>query len=599
VCLTASLCLLQSVFEFLPIAPHAGTAWTIMRRAKWCLAASALAFGCSGEVAMSDGELGGNTVGAPTGSAGPVIAPTGSSTTTGSLPTLEPGAPPPPPNFNLNGMPLYSRAIPLTNAQWARSVQDVLKLPEAPTQANSFLAPVGGFTTFLNNERVLEVSNDLRESYQLAAKEVADSVGTDANIARIAAGQDATAFIATLGRRAYRRPLTTEETARYQAIYDVGTELAAGTGTAFTKGAKLVVEAMIQSPNFLYRTELGTAGQPLTGYEVAAKLSLWLLGTTPSDALLDQAKSGMLDTPDGISSVAASMIGNAAATATMTEMHSQLLKLSRMLNVVKFTEDYKPATNNELMEASLLFFDRVYESGLGLKEVLTGTQGYMGPEMAKLYGLPAPSGNAMKLQDFGPSRPGFFSQVPNLVVNGDDIHSDAIHRGVPILQDILCANLKPPEFAVPPTPAPVPGQNDRERIEHHSGKGTCGESCHSNYINPLGYAFESFDGLGRERTTDQGRPIDAVASYPFVDGMKTFDGPVELMEVVANSAEAHKCYARNILSFGLQRDITSADQAEIDALAAISQSGVGSIKDMVKEFVKNPVFRVRSSGGAL
>jgi Protein of unknown function (DUF1592)/Protein of unknown function (DUF1595)/Protein of unknown function (DUF1588)/Protein of unknown function (DUF1585)/Protein of unknown function (DUF1587) len=585
-----------------------------MRRGTWFLASSALVFGCSGEVAMSEGDFGTPAFGTPTSSGaaaggGSTTAPsspgattspqTSAATSAGGLPVLVPGEPPPPPNFDLKGTPTYSRAIPLTNAQWARSVQDVLKLPEAPTQANSFLAPVAGFTTFLNNERVLEVSNDLRESYQLAAKEVADSVGTDANIARIAAGQEAPAFIETLGRRAYRRPLTTEETARYQAIYDVGAEMTTGTGTAFTKGAKLVVEAMIQSPNFLYRTELGNAGQPLSGYEVAAKLSLWLLGTTPTDALLDQAKSGMLDTPDGIASIASSMIGDDAATATMTEMHSQLLKLSRMRDVVKFSEEYDPATNAELVEASRLFFDRVYESGLGLHEILTGTQGYMGPQMAKLYGLPAPTGSAMKLQDFGPSRPGFFSQVPNLVVNGDDVHSDAIHRGLPILKEILCADLPPPGFAVPLPPAPVAGQSDRERIEHHSGKDTCGEQCHSNYINPLGYAFENFDGLGRERTTDQNRPVDTTASYPFADGMKTFDGPTELMEVVASSAEAHKCYARNILGFGLQRDITAADQAEIDALAAISQAGAGSIKDMVKELVKNPVFRVRSSGGAL
>lgn len=584
-----------------------------MRKIAGFLASSALACGCASAVDERDADgrakpippASAATNGAATGAATDGAAADGGGTPPGTnatngLTSAAASNDVEPPTFDWNGLPLYARAVRLTHAQWTRSVQDVLKLPEPPTQANSFEPPVAGFTMFTNNERVLEVSNAQSSSYQAAAKEVANAVATDASLARIVAGQDPATFIATLGRRAYRRPLTAEETARYQAIYDAGASTGglAFTGTPFAEGTKWVIEAMLQSPNFLYRTELGAAGEQLSGYEIAAKLSLWLRGTAPSDALLDQAQAGSLDTVDGFAEVAATMVDEPTATASFTDMHAQLLRLDRLRDIAKSSADYDPATNAELETASLLFFNRVYESGLGLRDVFTGTMGYTGPAMAKLYGLPSPSDGEMTLQDFGAARPGFFSQLPFLVLHGDDTRSDAIHRGGAILTRVLCAELPAPIINVPPLPAGVvAGQSDRERIEHLTGKGTCGETCHS-YINPLGYAFENFDGLGRQRTMDEG-PVDAQASYPFRDGWKTFNGAGELMELLANSAEAHECYARNIVQFALQRDTTLADEAAVSALATLSESQTGALKEVALGLVQNPVFHVRSSGGAL
>lgn len=523
---------------------------------------------------------------------------------------MTPGTPPPPaltttpdgapaaPPFNYTGEPLFSRAVQLTNQQWARSVRDVLRLTDLPTQANSFLKPVSGFTTFVNNERVLEVTNDLRESYQLAAAEVADSVGTDAAIARINAGTDATTFIQTLGLRAYRRPLTTEEAARYQTLFDTGSQLT-GDGTEFTRGAKLVVEAMIQSPNFLYRTELGAAGQPLSGYELAAKLSLWLRGTTPDDATLKLAADGALDTPEGVASLTETMLKEKVATEALTNMHAELFKLGRFQELVKFTTDYDPDTNQELEDASRKYFDRIFDEDLGLREILTGTSGFMGPKMAKLYDLPAPTGGQMALQDFGAERPGYFSQVPFLTLLGDDSHSDAIHRGLAMNMQVMCADLPKPSVAVSSPPANQPGQSDRQRINAFTGEGTCGATCHGYYINPLGYAFENFDGLGRLRTTDADQPVDTKASYPFADGVKEFNGVTDLMDIIVNSDEAHRCYAKNLMSYALQRDIVVDDSTMVDQLAQVSKAADGSLKAMVLGLVKSPAFRSRASGSTL
>ncbi len=543
----------------------------------------------NGDVTASTPPGGDNgATGEPGATANPGSTEPGGTPTSGATDTTSPttnGAAAP--AFNLDGEPHYSRAIQLTNEQWANSVREVLKLPETPTQANSFLRPVGGFTLFPNNERVLEVTNDMRDSYRLAAEEIATLVNTDAASARIAAGSDGPTFVASFGRRAFRRPLTADELTRYTALFDEGATLG-GEQSAFTKGASLVVQAMLQSPYFLYRAESTPDGERLNGFEIAARLSFWLRNSTPNDELLDQAASGALDTTDGVVALVNTMLDEDAAKHAHTEMHAELFKFSRYREIVKFTEEYDPATNAELDVASRLFFDRIYREGLGLHEILTSTQGYVGPAMASLYGKPAPT--EMTLMDLGAERPGFFAQVPYLALFGDDTHSDAIHRGLFINFQVLCAKLPKPGDGVPLPPAPVAGQQDRERMEKHTGKGTCGEACHGNYINPLGYAFENFDGLGRYRTMDQDRPVDAHSAYPFASGLTEFTGAAELMNVLASSDEAHRCYAKNLLSYVLQRDIIAEDEPLINELAAISKSGTGSLKSLIVELAKSPAF---------
>jgi Protein of unknown function (DUF1592)/Protein of unknown function (DUF1588)/Protein of unknown function (DUF1595)/Protein of unknown function (DUF1585)/Protein of unknown function (DUF1587) len=566
---------------------------------------------CSGQVNVADGygEPGPDGTGAtgPNGTNGPITSPSQppvgvSGSPTGNIvvpaatasdgtivpPVFSPAA------FDFDGEPTYSRAIQLTNAQWAHAVKDVLKLPELPTQSNSFLNPVGGFTDFVNNERVLEVTNDLRESFQLAAAEIAkDSASTAAAISRIAAGNDAATFIDTLGRRAFRRVLTTEEKARYQTLFDTGSELS-GSETAFVKGAGVVVEAMIQDPNFLYRTELAPTGQPLTSFEVAAKLSFWLRGTTPDDTLLDKAESNQFDTAEAVAQLAETMLAEPGAMEMAVNMHAELFKFSRYRNIINGSPDWDPEVNAELEEVSRSYFEDVFTSGKGLTDILTSTSGFVGPKTAELYGItPAPANVTQK--DLGPERPGFFAQVPYLMLFGNDAHSDAIHRGVNLNFDILCAKIELPEV-VPPLKEQQPGQTDRVRIEVNTGVGTCGQSCHGAYINPLGYAFENFDGLGRVRTTDNGFPVDTKASYPFSDGVKSFDGAKELMDLIVASPEAHACYAKHIMSYGLQRDVIVDDKPLVDTLTDISMAPDGSIKKMIIELVKSPTFRTHSGG---
>lgn len=432
---------------------------------------------------------------------------------------------------------------------------------------------------------------------------MADQVtAADATLKKAYPGTDAAGLISTLGKRAYRRPLTSAEQATYLTLYNSGAALV-GSRSAFAKGASLVIRALLQSPNFLFRTELGPAGQPLSSYEMAAKLSLWLKNSTPNDALLDAAAGSALNTVDGALATAKSMLDDPAAGKVMRTFHGQFLHLDLFASISKENvASFNTAIGPELTESSYLFFDKIFSKGLGVKDIFLSTTGFVGPKMAAAYGngVSAPSSGYTE-QSLGANRIGYFTQLPYLMYwarNGDP---DSIHRGVSLNIDVLCATLGPPAIAIPTLPAKQPGQTNRKLVDLTTSG--CGQACHNAMINPIGFAFEHYDGMGQYRTTEKDitgaeLTIDSSGSYAFTDGTKTYKGADDLMMAIANGPQAHTCYAKKLASFGLQRDVIEADMPMLTTLASTSMSSAGSVKQVMLDLVKQDAFRTRF-GGAL
>jgi hypothetical protein len=324
----------------------------------------------------------------------------------------------------------------------------------------------------------------------------------------------------------------------------------------FANGAALVIRGMLQSPHFLYRTELGPAGDPLTGYEVAAKLSFWLLGTTPSDALLDSAERGELDGADGVESAARAMLETPEALAVMRDFHGQLHHLGAFASVVKEgVPEHTPELNVELAEASYLFFDGVFAEDLGLREILTSTRAFVGPGLAPLYGLePAPS--ALEARDVGSARGGFYLHVPFLLLRGVREQPDTAERGAVLIDRVLCANTDD-ESAWP----------------------------------VLGRAFDGFDGMGRARDV---AGIDTSGSFTLAEGDKNFSDGRELLQVLSETEQAHTCYAKKLSGYALQRDLVEGDRPLLEGLAQTSLTE--SLKAMILSLVRDPEFRLRKDG---
>lgn len=563
------------------------------RTAALALAVSA----CAGEIAPSDTRGAGNTVspdlpfgasaGLPPGAASSVAG-SGAPATT-AAPSAAAGAKG---RLNLAGSPQYFRVVALTKNQWRNSVRDILGLTTPPATAQAFQDAVSGTTDFTNNELVLDVDSRSWSDYQAAAEEVAQMVTGDATIlGKLYGGTDGSGFIASVGRRLFRRPLTAAEVARLQPLFDMGS--ASG---GFASGAEMVLAAMLQAPHFLYRSELGQAATALTGYEIAAKLSLWLRDTSPDLALLDAAERGELDTAVGVSAVTSKMLEEPVATGVMREFHGQLLHLGRFAELSKVgVAAYDPAINNELMESAYLFFDKVFSANRGLADVFLSTSGFVGPQMAPFYGLPS-AGVGLTERELGAGRVGFFTQLPYVMLYAHNDEPDAIHRGVSMALDVLCAPLGPPAAMIPPLPTRTPGQTNRARVDAHTS--VCGGACHNELINPLGFAFENFDGMGQYRTQEthgsETLAIDASGSFRFVDGMKSWTNASELMQLLAAEPQTHLCYAKKLASFGLQRDIVEADMPLLEALAATSKSG--SVKQVIVKLVETEAFRMRSGG---
>jgi hypothetical protein len=472
----------------------------------------------------------------------------------------------------------------LTNQQWERAVTDVLRFAAPANLSQGFSPPLATTPTeFTNNERGLFVDQKAEDDFE-AASEAAAALATTSPeaLAKIYAGTDAAGFVRTLGRRAFRRPLTTDEEAKYQGIFALGEKL---YGAGFANGAALVIRAMLQSPKFLYRSELGPAGAPLDGYEIASKLSFWLLGTTPSDELLDAARAGALDSLDGLERAARAMLERTEAVAVMRDFHGQLYRLDRYDAVDR--PNVSASARVELAESSARFFDSVFTAGEGLRAILTSTRYFVGPGLAGNYRLQPPPAQ-LEERTLDASRIGYFMQVPFLLLHGRDDGPDTIARGVALAGEVLCLDVPSHPVAQAPLPPLATGQTNRARIE--AATSSCAV-CHADITNPLGFAFEGFDGLGQHRDADNGVTVDSSASFTLEGRMRPFGDARDLMRILADSGQAHGCYAKKLTGYALQRDLVEDDRALLEGLAAVSRAR--SAKELVISLVRNPAFRAR------
>lgn len=540
-------------------------------------AGALLTDGGSTAIDMQGGNVGGGATGGGTSVGGGVQLPPGNG------PLLQ----------RLDDEPLYASYVRLTHQQWTNSVRDNLRLSTLPRDVPT-LGPPSTFARYPNDEAILYVPPQLVTEYSDVAAAIADGLRADADaLARVYGGTDVDGLILEVGRRFYRRPLTGEETDSYRAVYDVGASFPGDSG-AFAAGASLVIEALLQAPNFVYRIENAAEGQTLGGYELATKLSYFLVDTTPDEELLLAAEAGELDVLEGVATHAARLLQRQEAIDAMRIFHGATYRLDRVQSVVNAAVPDIDVLREEMSLASYGFFDWIFTSNGGLRDILLSEEGIVTARLAELYGIDPPSDGVPALLPLGVGRVGFFTQAPFLVIHGYGEAPASVRRGIEINSDVLCADLPLPAALPPPElPHDVAGTN-RDRVTAVTSQPGC-SGCHVPYIDPLGFAFEAFDGLGRARETDNGLPVDATGSYPFQEGLAEFDGAAELMQILAESQQAHECYAAHVVRYGLARGLTEGDRDVVDRLREVSQGGgaAASTRALMLELVTSDAFRVR------
>lgn len=525
---------------------------------------------------------------------------TGSGSTTGSGGGSQPGTggtggdpyvvPANPPDAAFVATPRLAR---LSRQQWANAVRDLLMLSDiSDIESNVSADPLLKFDSEADD---LFVTEQLRAQLFDASEKAADKVtGDAAALARLVPANAPTdtagrakAFITSFGQRAFRRPLTDAEVTTHVALFNQGPTLYAGVD-AFKAGASLVIQAMLQSPYFLYRTELGTAAAgaarvALNDWEVGAKLALAITNTIPDDTLLAAAAAGKLHDPAGVSEQANRLLDGAKGADGMSNFNLQVYRLGAYDTITRTAAEFPEFTVNTpaAMKTEVLqFLTWVFRENRGIKDFYTAPVGFVNSLLAPLYGVTGTySTDPTKLTkvDLDPTQrtglltqPGFLSSY---ISTGNE--PDIIHRGVFIAERLLCKELPPPPAAAAGVTIPnTPGMTNRERVEMTTGKGTCGQSCHMVLFNPLGNAFENYDAIGKYRATDQGKPVNAADSYVLDGQLQTFKNGVELSKLLSETKEVHACYVQNMLTYLHGREVDASETATVDYYARRSRAGM-------------------------
>jgi hypothetical protein len=441
----------------------------------------------------------------------------------------------------------------LNHTQWEHTVKDALKASAPLGLSQAFVAePLR--STFDTNGSVLSVSADAFRDYQLAAESLASKLAHDPALrSGIASGTDATTFIKALGKRAFRRPLTEAEITACKTLFDKGSALI-GSGDDFADGVELVAAYLFQSPHFVYREELSTAAVdgtvPLSSYEVASKLSYALTNSMPDDTLMGLADQDGLKSRDQVTSEIKRILATPAATSTILDFHDQLLVMREFETITKKEQfpGFEAGVGEDLKEESKHFIqDILVQQNKGFHDLMTAPYTFANSRIRGLYGTGAQGGSATEFTrlELDPSqRAGLLTQIGFLAANAEQDLPNIIIRGVHIARKILCAALPPPPNNVPPLPAIMPNMTNRQRVELATKDAPC-NGCHTTIINPLGMALEHLDGVGKYRTVDNGQPVDTAVTYAIDGQSRAIDGAVELANAIADSDQAHACYAQH------------------------------------------------------
>jgi hypothetical protein len=447
----------------------------------------------------------------------------------------------------------------LSHEEYRNTIHDLLGLS---AELVGTLAPDEDVRGFQNDAAALKISPLLAAQYSAIAETLADeAVKTKLNVVVPCFADENAAcadqFIRSFGQRAFRRPLTKDEILSYRQIWrDVALE------TGFLDGIRWTIAAFLQSPNFLYRSELGRKGTDgrftLTAWEVASELSYLFWQTLPDDALFNAAKDGTLLQPQTLKAQVDRLSKDPRAATTMNRFFDAWLRLDRLSTVPRDMQTFPeltPAIRESMRGEVARYVADQIQNGANLESLFQSKHTFLTKELATYYGIPWQAGEVdadgyRKIDLSGTPYGGLLSLGGVLMTHSLPTSSSPIHRGKLVRERFLCQELPPPPSNLNTSPPPVdPTKSTRERYADHSKKKECAE-CH-NQMDPIGFAFEHFDGAGRWRLKDGTHEIDdsgEIIASRNTNG--TFSGVAGLSQKLAASDEVKQCWSEMWTRFG-------------------------------------------------
>ena len=401
--------------------------------------------------------------------------------------------------------------------------------------------------------------------------------------------------LSKLGRRAFRRPLSEQELTRFLGVFTaIGDE-----ASSVLEGLRYAASAILQSPSFLYRVELGVASpvdggrSKFTSYEMASRLSAVIWNSAPDEALLDSAARDELGAVAGVRAQAERMLAAPQSRAALATFFDDYYDLEHLRHGAKdallfptWSASLRDAMEQELQQR---LSDMVFTQRGDFLSLYDSRQTFVNDELARHYGLPELGSDAWRPVEFpaDSQRVGLLGSGALLAGYSLPQRTSPTERGKFVVETLLCKVVPPPppsvvinldETSDPNAPA-------RVRLASHRENPACA-ACHA-LMDPVGLALENFDSIGVYRTMDKGQLIDASGE---LDGV-TFNNAAELAGVLRNHPDAAACLARKLYTNALGRDLVSVDDLAIAELAAAFTGGGHRVEQFLIELVASEAFR--------
>ena len=513
----------------------------------------------------------------------------------------------------------------MTNAEYDASVQALFGTTMAPSANFPPDSRQGSGFTYNDAQRVDPV---MAKALDDAAQALVTEARGNNKLATLSPCTNPTSqgetcaktFIQTFGAKAFRRAVTTSEVTDLVTLYHAGAD---SPGT-YNEGIDLVTRGILQSVGFLYVSALGPGGSgtlKLTNDELASNLAYLVSGAPPDQTLLDMGTSGGLATADGRETQVRRLLGTQPGRDRMVRVVREWLGVDRITETAKDTTVYTnftTAMRTSMDTESKKFIDEVVQKSTGtIGELLNANWSIVDSTLASTYGVTSAGTTAHTNL---PKRIGILNQAAFLSVYAHAQETAPVLRGVAIMRRVACMKLPDPQSlniqVVPP--APDPAKSTRDRYDIHATDAVCA-SCHST-IDQIGFAFEMFDGMGKQRpagttsgtyadshlgasgglttvNTTSNTTIASTTQFPS-DFAGAFADSNALATALGNSAQVRECMARQFFrsSSGRSDDsIANAEQSFVSTWQQMSSDQQGKFIEVLVAYVRSPLFDQRSA----
>jgi len=495
----------------------------------------------------------------------------------------------------------------LTKFEYANTARNLLGVDTTPVNDLPADEVTEGFN---NNAGVLTVSSLHAEKYVLVSEALAKAAVK--NLSTLTGGCNtttkgedacATEFANSFGRRAFRRPVTDQDRQMLMAAYTAGK-----TGGSYAEGIEVMVRAALQSAHFLYRLETTAPANPsaplvpISQYELATRLSFLIWAAGPDDALLDAAGRGELADKAAVATKARAMLADPKARVAITDFYNQWLGTSRLDIMTKSTSlfpQYSDAVRDAMKAETPAFVEYVLWSGdHKLSTLLTSPTAFVSSALAPIYGVSTTSATPQMMSlPAAQARAGILTQASFLAVQAHPDQTSPVLRGKFVRTKLMCQTVPPPPMDVDITPPAVTSApTARDRFTAHEMAGGSCMNCHQ-LMDPIGFAFESFDAIGKYRTTENGATINLAgnilaATDTSLNG--TFTGVKELATKLAASDQVRDCVATQWFRYSTGRTEEVPDGCSLTTLQDAFGASGGDLGELVVAMTQTDAFWYRA-----